>query len=252
MPKHEVRRPLDQTLAVQLVALLREHRILEARKRTAVVPAVRIRRQRDGLLSLAEAVVDVDVVEAEVGRLDAQRARRVIAGFPGQALAGGDGHRVARVPARVARRPIDGQLRRAWRHEHLLFVGARADEDALRGLGGDREGVDSGLYRAVGAACFADGETAWRGAGTAGGQDRSSRPGKQEKQEAEHTGGGGVGDGPGLQKEDEGLREWRLAYQSNEALHLPFCTDPSLPAATGPERPGLHEIFYYLTRSAYI
>lgn len=96
----------------------------------------------DGLGADAEGVLDVDVVELEVGRPDAQRGGEVVVGLRLLALGRDDGDCVGGVVLVVFRGAVDGQRAGELGDEDLLGVGARVNEDGLLGRGGVGQGGD--------------------------------------------------------------------------------------------------------------
>ena len=131
LAEDEVGGAQDERVGVELVANVGQDRVLEAGEGAPVVAAVGVGAQGDGLAALAVGVVDVDVVELEVGRLDSERGRLVVGQAVRLAQALRYGGLVARVAGRVVRLAVDGQLRGALADEDLLVVGPRGEEDAL-------------------------------------------------------------------------------------------------------------------------
>ena len=149
LPEDEVGSTLDQRLGEELVALVAQDGILEPEELAGVVAAVSVGAEGDGLAALAVAVLDVDVVQLEVGGLDAERGRLVVRQPVVLAQAAGDDRLVARVARRVRGVAVDGELRRPGADQHLLAVRPRVEEDALVRRVARRERVYRRLHRAV-------------------------------------------------------------------------------------------------------
>lgn len=212
LPKHKIRRPLNQRPRINLIPRLRQQRVLEARKGTPVVPTIRIRAHGHGLTALAEAVIDIDVIQPEIHDLHSEGGGLVVADAELLALGGRDGDRVGRVAGDVGRVPVHGELRPPRRDEDLFRVDARVDEDALRGGGGRVQGVDGGLDGAVGPSRLAYAETAWWRACSAFGCGEGSQG--EEQEEGLHF---GVGPAPWLDMWSRGMPRVGAARTSVEA-----------------------------------
>lgn len=110
LTKDEVSGTLNQALGVQLVTLVAEKSVLVSSEGTSVVSAVSVGAQGDSLAALAVRVGNIDIVQLEVGGLDAESGALVVVETISLALLGGDGDLVSAVAAGVGSVSVDGQL----------------------------------------------------------------------------------------------------------------------------------------------
>lgn len=120
----------------------------------AAVVALIGRFRRDGqvlavLGDVAERVDHVQVVHLCVWVPLAQRRRQVIAGGVNEGEVESDGRLVFRIAPGIARVPLDRQVGRKTWDVDLLDVGAREDEERLRGGTRLAESIHTSLHGSV-------------------------------------------------------------------------------------------------------
>lgn len=129
LPEDEVRNSTDLAVGVELQALVREKGVLVAVDRATIVGAAVLSGDGNGLRSGAICVVDVDIVELEVGRVDPQSAGVIVVETIGLAEVASDGGTVADIARVVGGVAVNSHIG-CDVDDDILSVHALVEEDA--------------------------------------------------------------------------------------------------------------------------